>query len=266
MSKFNLLLLGLALIAVVLVILIGSPGAREAHSTFFDAASPLLKSGASVREQFGAVGQGLKTLEELEAENRQLLIDNRQMRARLQVLEGLKEENDNLRDALGFVRRTDLRLLAGRVVSRDASTWWNNIRINRGFEDGVEVDMPVITEEGLVGKVVAVSKNLSTVMLVSDENCRVGAQVEGTRERGIVQGRRLSTHPQGELELNFLNKGAPIEPGAKVLTAGVEGGVFPPDLLVGEVVSFRTRELDGQALIRPAVDLSSIRDVFIIVR
>ena len=266
MSKLNLALFGIALIVVVAVIVLGADASRGIHSSFFDFAEPVLKTGQSVKEQFGAVGQGLQTLEQLEAEKRQLLVDNRQLRARLQILEGLQEENNSLRDALGFVRRTDFRLLAGRVISRDASTWWNSVRINRGFEDGVELDMPVITEEGLVGKIVSVSKNLSTVLLITDENCKVGAMIEGTRERGITQGRRIASDPQGELELNFLNKNAEIEQGARVLTAGVEGGVFPADLLVGEVVSFRTRELDGQATIRPAVDISSVKDVFVIVK
>ena len=266
MSKFNLILLGAAVLVALLVILIGSDGARGLHSGFFDFTAPVLKTGQSVTAQFGSVGQGLKTLEQLEAENRQLLTDNRQMQARLQTLEGLKDENDGLRDALEFVRRTDLRLLAARVVSRDASTWWNNIRIDRGFEDGVELDMPVITESGVVGKVVAVSKNLSTVLLISDENCRVGARIEGTRERGIAQGRRVTADTKGEIELNFLNKQAVVEPGASVFTAGVEGGVFPPDLLIGSVASFQARDLDGQALVQPAVNLSSLKDVFVILR
>lgn len=266
MSKLNLLLFGIALVLVLVLLVLGGPLSRSLQEKFFDVASPVIKTGASVTERFGVVGEGLRSLDQLEAENRQLLLDNRQLRARLQILDGLQEENDHLRDALGFVRRTNFRLLAGRVISRDASTWWNNIRINRGFQDGVEVDMPVITENGLVGKVVAVSKDMATVVLISDENCRVGALIEGTRERGIIQGRRISGEPQGELELNFLNKNAEIEPGARVLTAGVEGGVFPPDLVIGTVVSFRTRELDGQALVRPAVDLSSIKDVFVILR
>ncbi|MCS7009093.1 MAG: rod shape-determining protein MreC, partial [Chthoniobacterales bacterium] len=135
-----------------------------------------------------------------------------------------------------------------------------------GFEDGVEFDMPVITEDGLVGKVVATSKNLATVLLVTDENCKVGAYIEGTRERGIASGRRVSLHPNGEIELNFLNKNAQIPIGARVLTAGVEGGVFPPDLIIGTVSSFQNRDLDGQAIILPAANISSLKDVFVILR
>lgn len=266
MSKLNLVLFGIAVLVLTLVTLLGTDSVRDLQSTFFDYTAPVLKTGSSVRDQIGAVGEGLKSLEDLEAENQQLRVDNRQLRASLQVYEGLKEENDNLRDALGFVRKTRFHLLAGRVVSRDASTWWNNLRINRGFDDGVEVDMPVITEDGLVGKVISVSKSLCTVLLITDENCKVGAKIEGTQERGITQGRRVSSDPQGEIELNFLSKMATVEAGVKVVSSGVEGGVFPADLRIGEVVSFRPRELDGQAILRPAVDLSSIKDVFIIVR
>lgn len=266
MSKINAVLLALAVLLVAILAILGSDASRGLHSGFFDFLSPFLRTGSAVTEQFGAVGKGLKSLEQLEEENRELNVDNRSLRARLQVLEGLREENDSLRDALDFVRRTEFRLLAARVVSRDAATWWNNIRINRGFEDGVEVDMPVITDEGLVGKVVAVSKNLATVMLISDENCKVGARVEGTRERGITQGRRISSHPEGEIELNFLNKEAAIPPSSPVYTAGVEGGVFPSDILIGQMISFKARELDGQALLAPAVNLSSLTDVFVIIR
>ena len=266
MSKLNLILFGVALLLVSGVILLGTDHAREWQSSFFDYTAPVLQTGRLVSDQFGVVGEELKSLQQLEADNRQLLIDNRKLRASLQVMEGLKEENNNLRDSLGFVKKTEFHLLAGRVISRDAATWWNNIRINRGEKDGVKVDMPVITDQGLVGKVVAVSENISTVMLVCDENCKVGARIEGSRERGITQGRRISSDPQGEIELNFLNKKNTVPMGAKVLTAGVEGGIFPADLRIGEVVSFQTRELDGQAMIRPAVDLSSIKDVFIITR
>lgn len=266
MTRLNVILLVLALILALFLAVFGSGAARDLQSGIVDVSAPLLKGGQSVREQFGAVGTGLKTLEQLEVEVRKLDVENRMLRARLQVMEGLKEENDSLRDALAFVRRTEFRLVAARVVSRDASSWWNSIRINRGFEDGVDVDMPVITDEGLVGKVTAVSKNLATVVLITDENCKVGARIEGERERGIAQGVRVSGSPEGEIELNFLNKKAVVAPGARVLTAGVEGGVFPPDLVIGSVTSFRTRELDGQATVRPSVDLSSIKDVFVIVR
>jgi rod shape-determining protein MreC len=108
-----------------------------------------------------------------------------------------------------------------------------------------------------------VGENISVVLLLSDENCRVAASVEGSREQGIVQGERVTGSVTPLLDLNFLSKQANIETGRKAYTSGM-GGVFPSGLLIGTVQSFRVRELDGQARIAPAVDLSHLEDVFVV--
>jgi rod shape-determining protein MreC len=123
--------------------------------------------------------------------------------------------------------------------------------------------MPVVTDEGLVGKTTTVSNNISVVLLVSDENCKVAASIEGTREQGIISGERVVGGLTPLLNLNFLSKQANLQPGQKALTSGV-GGVFPPGLLIGVVKSFHARELDGQAQLNPAVDLSQLEDVFVV--
>jgi rod shape-determining protein MreC len=123
--------------------------------------------------------------------------------------------------------------------------------------------MPVATDEGLIGKITTVSDSVSIVLLVSDENCRVAAKVEGSREQGIVSGERVTTGLTPFLNLNFLSKQADLKPGQKVYTSGV-GGVFPSGLLIGVVKTFRVRELDGQAQLTPAVDLSHLEDVFVV--
>jgi rod shape-determining protein MreC len=154
-------------------------------------------------------------------------------------------------------------LIAAEIIARDSSTWWRTITINRGRRDGIETDMPVVTDLGLVGKTTTVSDSISVVLLVSDENCRLAASVEGSREQGIVSGERTTTGLTPLLNLNFLSKQADLKPGQKVYTSGV-GGVFPSGLLVGVVKSYRVRELDGQAQLTPAVDLSHLEDVFVV--
>ena len=124
-------------------------------------------------------------------------------------------------------------------------------------------ETPVATDEGLVGKITTVSDSVSVVLLISDENCRVAAKVEGSREQGIVSGERVTTGLTPSLNLNFLSKQADLKPGQKVYTSGV-GGVFPSGLLIGVVKTFRVRELDGQAQLTPAVDLSHLEDVFVV--
>ena len=123
--------------------------------------------------------------------------------------------------------------------------------------------MPVATDEGLIGKITTASDSVSVVLLISDENCRIAAKVEGSREQGIVSGERVTTGLTPVLNLNFLSKQADLKSGQKVYTSGV-GGVFPSGLLIGSVKTFRVRELDGQAQLTPAVDLSHLEDVFVV--
>ena len=207
---------------------------------------------------------GLKSLEELEHENAALQVENRQLRATNQALRDVEHEVNRLRHALNYRERSVFKLVPAEVVARDSSTWWRTITINRGKEDGIEGDMPVVTDEGLVGKDHDGRRdNISVVLLISDENCKVAASVEGTREQGIVSGERVTGGVTPLLNLNFLSKQADLKPGQKVYTSGV-GGVFPSGLLIGVVKSFRVRELDGQAQLTPAVDLSHLEDVFVV--
>src|SRR5207244_7150864 len=123
---------------------------------------------------------------------------------------------------------------------------WRTVTINRGKEDRIEGDMPVVTDEGLVGKTTTVSHNISVVLLVSDENCKVAASVEGTREQGIVSGERVTGGLTPFLNLNFLSKQADLKPEQQAFISGV-GGVFASGLLIGVVRSFRVRGLAGRA-------------------
>jgi len=185
------------------------------------------------------------------------------LKATNQTLRDLEVENNRLRHALGYRERSVFKLVPARIIARDASTWWNTVKIDKGLDDGLEPDMCVLTEDGLVGKTTTVARNASTVLLVSDENCKVAAMIEGAREQGIVRGERTSTNSQPEISLNFLPKTAKLKPGQKVLSSGV-GGVFPPGVALGVVKQFETRPLDCRATLIPAVDLTTIQDVFVV--
>lgn len=225
--------------------------------------APFLTSGSGIKKQITSVRTGLKSLDQLERENANLQVENRELRATNQGLRDAENEVNRLRHALNYRERSVFKLIAAEIVARDSSTWWRTVTINRGKKDGIEIDMPVATDVGLVGKVTTVSDSVSVVLLISDENCRVAAKVEGSREQGIVSGERVTTGLTPVLNLNFLSKQADLKPGQKVYTSGV-GGVFPSGLLIGSVKTFRVRELDGQAQLTPAVDLSHLEDVFVV--
>ena len=241
----------------------GAESTRKFQAAVYQLIAPFLSSGSGLQKQITQVRSGLKSLEELERENTGLRVENRELRATNQALRDVEQEVNRLRHALNYRERSVFRLVPAIVITRDASTWWHTITVNRGREDKIETDMPVVTDEGLVGKTTTVSASISVVLLVSDENCKIAASVEGTREQGIVSGERVTTGINPSLYLNFLSKQADLKPGQKVYTSGV-GGVFPSGLPIGMVKSFRVRELDGQAQLTPSVDLSHLEDVFIV--
>ena len=241
----------------------GADTTRKFQSSIYQMLSPFFKTGSGLEKQITSVRTGLKSLEDLEKENAGLRTDNSQLRATNSALRDVEHEVNRLRHALNYRERSVFKLIPAEIVTRDASTWWHTVTINRGKDDRIEPDMPVVTDEGLVGKTTTVSNSISVVLLVTDENCKVAASVEGTREQGIIAGERVSGGLAPLLDLNFLTKQANLQPGQKAYTSGV-GGVFPSGLLLGTVKSFKVRELDGQAKIAPAVDLSHLEDVFVV--
>ncbi len=236
---------------------------RNLQAAVLQLLAPFLKTGSGLEKQITSVRTGLKSLDQLEAENNTLRVENRSLKATNQALRDVEHEVNRLRNALDYRQRSVFKLIPAEVVTRDASTWWRTVTINRGKDDGIESDMPVVTDEGLVGKTTTVGANITIVLLVSDENCRVAASVEGTREQGIGTGQRVAGTLTPLIDLNFLSKQANLQPGQKAYTSGV-GGVFPAGLFIGTVKSFRVRELDGQAQLTPAVDLAKLEDVFVV--
>ncbi len=256
-----------AFLAVLLFILVvmGTPASvRSFQGSLLGLLTPFLKSGSSVERKFTAFREGIKTLDQLEGEVRALRVANREMSATNQTLRGMEAENNRLRRALGYRERAVFRLLPAQIIGRDISTWFNQVIIDRGSADGLRRDMPVLTEEGLVGKTTAVSEHSSIVILISDENCKVAVNVENSREQAIARGERMSSGAAPMMSLFFLTKQAGLKPGQKVFTSGV-GGVFPSGILIGAVQEFRVRELDALAGLVPAVDLTTIQDVFVVV-
>lgn len=255
----------LVFIALTALILFLSPhNMRRVQAGFLGMISPFLKTGSTMEKKYREFREGLKTLEQIDSENKRLIIANKEMSATNQTLRGLEAENNRLRNALQYRERAVFKLKPARIIARDASTWYNKIVIDRGKLDDIDEDMPVLTDLGLVGKTTVVAERSATVVLISDETCRVAASVEGTREQGIIMGERKSSGSTPSIALKFLSKEANLRPGANIYSSGV-GGVFPSGVLIGQVRDFKARELDGFATVVPAVDLTTLEDVFVVV-
>ena len=264
MKPLHLLLLAIAVIVAVAFLAFPPDRMRAWQSRFFDVSTPAMQAGAAINDRLSKLNKGLKTLDELEAENAALTAQNNELRASSQLLKDLADENRRLRDTLGYRERSTFELVPAQVISRDSASWWSSAKINRGFRDQVDSAQAVLTADGLVGRTTTEAKDVSMVMLLTDVNCQVAARIEETNDQGILSSQRSAGESAPVIVVNFLRRDADIKPGMKVVTAGVSGGVFPAGITLGTVKEFRTRELDGQAVIEPAADLSRLEDVFVV--
>ena len=149
---------------------------------------------------------------------------------------------------------------AASVIGRDPSPFLRYVIVNVGSNEGVLPGMPVVTDKGLVGRVDAVIAEAARVQLVTDAASAVDVRLQASNTEAMLEG-----SVTGELSLNMISQDAVIQAGDVVLTSGL-GGTYPPNLLVGQVVSIRKlqSELFQQAAIQPNVDFTRLQFVLVI--
>jgi rod shape-determining protein MreC len=204
-------------------------------------------------------GALLKEVAELQNENQQLRIQMMQATA-------TTRENDQLRALLGWQRQTQWKLKLANVILRDPANWWRTVQIDRGSRDGVAANMPVLTPEGLVGRVSAVGVARSQVVLLGDPNCRVSALVENpAHDIGIITA--SGPLDSSLVDLTYLSGNAVLKPGQNVVTSG-EGGIFPRGIPIGQIVDSRPVEfgLYTEARVKLSANLGALEQVWVLVQ
>ena len=202
-------------------------GVREFLSPMQEAARGFIRS---VREGFSSV----RGLGGLVTENQRMTAEVARLQSEVRDLKALERENEQLRRALNFASRAQRDLIPAEVIARSRDGWWQTLRLNKGAAAGVAPDQPIISIDGLVGKVASVSGRTADVLLLSDPTCRVAAQILRTGTFGVVAGRGPSWEGQVICRMEFINKNTQILPGDEVVTSGL-GGIFPKGLLIGYV-------------------------------
>jgi rod shape-determining protein MreC len=171
-------------------------------------------------------------------------------------------ETESLAALVDFSRaRPENTYRGAAVIGRDPSPFLHYVIINRGSNDGILRGMPVVTEQGLVGRVDAVIADAARVQLITDPASSVNVRLQNAEAEAALSG-----SVTGDVTLDLIPQDSNIEIGDLVLTSGLGGG-YPPDLIVGQVVNKRTREFDlfQQATVQPVVDFNSLQIVLIIV-
>lgn len=193
--------------------------------------SPVRMLGSAVAAPFGALGNiaqnataSSETLSELKNRNEELT-------AQVAELSEAQETAERLEKLVGLKSTYSLESTAARIIGSTGDAWTDSVIIDKGSASGFEVGMPVCSSGGVIGQIIEVSANTSTVRLITDDQSGVSAMIQGSRAQGVLQGQA-----DGTLRLEYVVSDAEVATGDIVITSGI-GGTFPKGLPLGTVAS-----------------------------
>jgi rod shape-determining protein MreC len=211
-----------------------------------------------------SVGGGLENMTDIQAlqeRNAELEEVLAQFQAELVELREIASDYQRLAELLDYTTaQNNEEFITADVINIDQSGFLRTIVINRGTRDGLDIGMPVVTPQGLVGRIEQVTANASRVLLITDQNSAVSARLQTTRAEGSVIGQA-----SGTLLMDFIPLDETIQEGDLVITSGL-GGNFPPDKVIGVVTSARQLqfELAQQATVSSLIDFGTLEQVLVI--
>lgn len=192
-------------------------------------------------------------------DNLSLLEENRKLLSQIAGLRETQQENVRLRKLLKFEERFNMESVVARVIAKDVSPEFRAIRINRGESSGIHKNMAVVTNEGIVGRILRTTQDTADVVTVLDFYSAVDAIDERSRARGVIEGLTEET-----CQLRYTLRTDDIQPGDVLISSGL-GGIFPKGIPVG-IVSKVNRKPFGitqEVEVRPSVDFTKLEEVLV---
>ncbi|HXC71002.1 MAG TPA: rod shape-determining protein MreC [Pyrinomonadaceae bacterium] len=228
-------------------------------------ASPIQSASSKASGATTGFFQQIFNFRSIAQQNEQLKERLTQVEQELNTARQATAENERLKALLNLNETVKISSVPARVIARDPSVWFNTITINRGSSSGIEMNMPVVTGGGIVGRVITVSPWASQVMLLTDEKAGAGAVVGqlGSGALGSVKGR--ADTGVALIEMRYVSGLEKVEVGDSVMTTG-QDGIYPPGLNVGRVVDVKngTATQAHQILIQPGAQLDHLEEVAVL--
>jgi rod shape-determining protein MreC len=283
-KKSNSFLIFAVIAAVIVLLLIALPNqlTHPMRKQSMEVLGPLIRTVETPLNTVSRMDSKLKTLDQAQAEVAKLSAQVAELQLRNQLLSDKEAENKRLREMLGFQAASQYELLPCRVISREPSSWWDSVQINVGWANNEDLDkkyhgkysltadQPVVSPRGVVGKTGNVSRFVTDVILLVNQNCSISATIEGTKDQGIVQGQGNFEEGKPLVKVNYLPKTSLVAVGQFAVTSGL-GPYFPAGLRLGTVTEvpplknqYPTFGLYREALIEPTADLNQLDELFIV--
>jgi len=223
--------------------------------------TPIIHMAAFITDGIGNFWHNYVWLVGARSENEQLRETVRWLTRLNSSYEEINQENIRLRRLLDMKEGISYRTIGARVIARNPSFLSNVLYIDRGKKDGVQIDFPVISGDGIIGRTVLVTQNQSQVQLITNPDASIGVIMENTRRTpGVLRGSGHSL-----LDLKYVSNTEPINLGDGVLSSGFDT-IFPKGFRIGKVVE--CQKIEGvfyKIRVEPAVDLYHIEEVSVLI-
>ena len=258
-----LVFLALSIIVITIDYRAGSGGIlRTAREWSVAVVAPIQRGFTTVARPVGNFFASISELGDLRDENRRLKDANEQLTAENTQADETLELNERMSELLDLEEAWPaMDKVHAQVYAKDAGNYGEGVYIDKGREDGIRPNMPVLAPEGLIGKTLSVTAHESLVILIVDTNFGANARVRGERDTGLVRGRG-SADP---LTMILIGKNSEVEVGDEVTTSGLDE-IYPPAIPIGDVIRADVR--GGQASktieVEPFVDIAKLDKVMVL--
>lgn len=192
----------------------------------------------------------------------ELVEENRKLNNTIHNYSEMEQENKRFRALLDFQKKLEDKTITAQVIAKDVSMEFKSIRLNKGTKAGIEKGMPVVTHEGVVGKVLRTTADYSDVITALDYLSAIDSIVQRSRAHGIFEG-------AGDLNgiLKYVLRTDDIEVGDIVITSGLDQ-IFPKGMLVGTVTKVvkKSYGISQDVTVKPSVDFTKLEEVFVVIK
>ena len=228
------------------------------RSWTMEVAAPLLRGFVGSFTGLSKLWYGYIDLRQTREENLRLKAEiSRYQQAVVQYEEKIKRL-DRLQTLDELETTLNMPSVKARIIGGDSNQWYSSRIIDRGTDAGISRDSPVICPEGVVGRVVHISKRSAVVQLVTDADSGVGVLLENSRAQGVLRG-----EGKKEAAIDYIETNAKVLIGERVLTSGLDQ-IYPKGLLVGYVISVGKRQIFQQIDLAISVDVQRLEEVLVL--
>lgn len=262
-KKSSIIGIVITIIILIILVIVTNNNSMHLEGIANKIVMPIQNGLTYLKNKITANNEFFVNVDNLKAENEQLKNSNKELEQQLRELEMIKAENEMLKEYANLTDKySEYTTIPAYIINKNVSNFSESIVINVGTKDGVEPNMCVISEKGLVGYIISVTDTTAKVQTIIDTSTSVSATISTTRDSIICKGILDS---DTNLKATYIPLDATVAIGDTVETSGM-GGIYPKGITIGKIKEIvETKNIaDRYAIVETAVDFSKIETVLVI--